>query len=163
MNKKLETAAGSATADSDRKRKQSSDRSDDNHHNRHHHHYHRKHRHESSSAKKSKTPPSSEKVRASHILIKHQGSRRKASWKDPDGVLISATTRDEAVAELKSLRDKIVSGEATFKEIATQHSHCSSYKRGGDLGQFQFWPKPNLGVMQFFGIWCEILLPPKLT
>ncbi|KAF6160571.1 hypothetical protein GIB67_019511 [Kingdonia uniflora] len=28
---------------------------------------------------------SSTKVKASHILIKHQGLRRKASWKDPEG------------------------------------------------------------------------------
>jgi len=24
-------------------------------------------------------------VRASHLLVKHQGSRRPASWRDPDG------------------------------------------------------------------------------
>ncbi|RLM65182.1 polyphenol oxidase II [Panicum miliaceum] len=37
-----------------------------------------------------------EKVRASRILIKHEGSRRKASWRDPEGVAISDTTRDDA-------------------------------------------------------------------
>ncbi|KAK4416800.1 Peptidyl-prolyl cis-trans isomerase Pin1 [Sesamum alatum] len=79
---------------------------------------------------------SSEKVRASHILIKHQGSRRKSSWKDPDGRAISATTREEAVSQLQALRRDILSGDASFKDLASQHSHCSSAKRGGDLGSF---------------------------
>ncbi|KAK1261411.1 Peptidyl-prolyl cis-trans isomerase Pin1 [Acorus gramineus] len=79
---------------------------------------------------------SSEKVRASHILIKHEGSRRKASWKDPEGRVISATTREAAAARLKGLREDIVSGRARFDEIASQISDCSSAKRGGDLGSF---------------------------
>lgn len=32
-------------------------------------------------------------MRASHILIKHQGSRRTASWKDVDGVVIKTRTK----------------------------------------------------------------------
>ncbi|MFX6572798.1 peptidylprolyl isomerase, partial [Acinetobacter baumannii] len=79
---------------------------------------------------------SSEKVRASHILIKHQGSRRKSSWKDPDGTVINATTREDAVSQLQALREDIVSGAASFSDLATRHSHCSSAKRGGDLGSF---------------------------
>ncbi|XP_068639949.1 peptidyl-prolyl cis-trans isomerase Pin1-like [Aristolochia californica] len=79
---------------------------------------------------------SSEKVRASHLLIKHQGSRRPASWKDPDGSVIKNTTRDAAVAQLKALREDIVSGKAKFGELAARHSDCTSAKRGGDLGPF---------------------------
>ncbi|KAM7516149.1 hypothetical protein LguiA_005732 [Lonicera macranthoides] len=79
---------------------------------------------------------SSGKVRASHILIKHQGSRRKASWKDPEGRIISSTTRESAVSQLKSLRDDISSGKAKFEDIAARYSDCSSAKRGGDLGSF---------------------------
>nr|CAD1843591.1 unnamed protein product [Ananas comosus var. bracteatus] len=30
-----------------------------------------------------------EEVRASHILIKHEGSRRRASWRDPEGRVIA--------------------------------------------------------------------------
>ncbi|XVF18005.1 hypothetical protein REPUB_Repub10bG0174300 [Reevesia pubescens] len=75
-------------------------------------------------------------VRASHILIKHQGSRRKASWKDPEGRVISNTTRETAVSQLKALRDDIVSGKAKFDEVASRYSDCSSAKRGGDLGPF---------------------------
>lgn len=32
-------------------------------------------------------------MRASHILVKHQGSRRTASWKDVDGVVIKTRTK----------------------------------------------------------------------
>lgn len=78
----------------------------------------------------------SNQVRASHILIKHQGSRRKASWKDPEGRVITNTTRDSAVSQLKALREDIVSGKAKFEDLASRFSDCSSAKRGGDLGQF---------------------------
>ncbi|KAK2657032.1 hypothetical protein Ddye_010084 [Dipteronia dyeriana] len=75
-------------------------------------------------------------VRASHILIKHQGSRRKASWKDPEGRVINSTTRDSAVSQLKTIREDIVSGKAKFADVASRISDCSSAKRGGDLGPF---------------------------
>ncbi|XP_039772141.1 peptidyl-prolyl cis-trans isomerase Pin1-like [Panicum virgatum] len=81
-------------------------------------------------------PPADEKVRASHILIKHEGSRRKASWRDPEGVAISATTRDDAADLARALRDQIVSGERKFEDIAAENSDCNSAKRGGDLGSF---------------------------
>ncbi|BAS87634.1 peptidyl-prolyl cis-trans isomerase Pin1 [Oryza sativa Japonica Group] len=77
-----------------------------------------------------------ETVRALHILIKHEGSRRKASWKDPDGRVISATTRADAAARLADLRDQILSGRANFADLAARHSDCSSARRGGDLGTF---------------------------
>lgn len=85
--------------------------------------------------KKSKMA-SSGQVRASHILIKHQGSRRKASWKDPEGRVIMNTTRDSAVSQLKALREDIVSGKVKFEDLASRFSDCSSAKRGGDLGPF---------------------------
>ncbi|RLM66433.1 peptidyl-prolyl cis-trans isomerase 1 [Panicum miliaceum] len=77
-----------------------------------------------------------ETVRASHILIKHEGSRRKASWKDPDGRVISATTRADAAARLLDLRNQIIAGQANFADLAARHSDCSSARRGGDLGSF---------------------------
>ncbi|XP_071722722.1 peptidyl-prolyl cis-trans isomerase Pin1-like [Rutidosis leptorrhynchoides] len=84
----------------------------------------------------SSSSSSSSTVRASHILIKHQGSRRKASWKDPEGQVISNTTRDAAVSRLLAIREDIVSGKAKFEDVATTVSDCSSAKRGGDLGKF---------------------------
>lgn len=90
--------------------------------------------------RKKKVKMSSSKVggeiRASHILIKHEGSRRKASWKDPEGRIIKSTTREAAVSQLKALRDDIVSGKATFEDVASRFSDCNSSKRGGDLGPF---------------------------
>ncbi|KAJ6915835.1 hypothetical protein NC652_018481 [Populus alba x Populus x berolinensis] len=74
-------------------------------------------------------------VRASHILIKHEGSRRKASWKDPEGRVIKNTTRDSAISQLKAIREDIVSGKAKFEDVASRISDCSSAKRGGDLGK----------------------------
>lgn len=73
-------------------------------------------------------------VRASHILIKHEGSRRKASWKDPEGLVIRNTTRDSAVSQLQLFRNDIISGKAKFEDVASRFSDCSSAKRGGDLG-----------------------------
>jgi peptidyl-prolyl cis-trans isomerase NIMA-interacting 1 len=86
-----------------------------------------------------------ETVRASHILIKHEGSRRKASWKDPDGRVISATTRADAAARLLDLRNQIIAGQANFADLAARHSDCSSARRGGDLGTVHI-PVPALSV-----------------
>lgn len=110
------------TRESDRKRKKAADRTT-----------------EKENQKKTKMSSSnrqSEEVRASHILIKHEGSRRKASWKDPEGRVIKNTTRDSAVSQLKAFRDDIVSGKAKFEDVAARVSDCSSAKRGGDLGQY---------------------------
>nr|XP_017248712.1 PREDICTED: peptidyl-prolyl cis-trans isomerase Pin1 [Daucus carota subsp. sativus] len=86
--------------------------------------------------KMSSSSSHADKIRAYHILIKHQGSRRKESWKDPQGKVIRNTTRDAAVSQLKSIRDDVVSGKAKFQDVATTLSDCSSAKRGGDLGYF---------------------------
>ncbi|KAI0489133.1 hypothetical protein KFK09_028975 [Dendrobium nobile] len=77
-----------------------------------------------------------DRIRASHILLKHEESRRKSSWRDPDGRLISITSRVKAAEQLRELREEIASGRSLFEDVAARHSHCSSAKRGGDLGQF---------------------------
>ncbi|CAH0484638.1 unnamed protein product [Peronospora effusa] len=73
-----------------------------------------------------------DQVRASHLLIKHSGSRRPASR------LSNHITRskEEAIVQLKQLRTQIVSGEAKFEDLAVKFSDCSSGTRGGDLGPF---------------------------
>ena len=80
---------------------------------------------------------------ASLILIKHQDSRRPASWKDPEGTAIQARTRDEAVATLRgflqtlsTVQNDPVQLHAMFAALAEQHSDCGSARKGGDLGQF---------------------------
>lgn len=77
------------------------------------------------------------KVRILHILKKHKGSRRPASWRNPK---ITISLQD-ARAELQELLDVLREEEgaslrATFEELARTESDCSSAKRGGDLGFF---------------------------
>lgn len=71
-------------------------------------------------------------VRASHILVKHAGSRRPASWRC-DNITIS---KEEALEKLAGIRESIVAGTGDFEAIAQSESDCSSAKRGGDLGHF---------------------------
>uniref|UniRef100_M8BEZ9 Uncharacterized protein n=1 Tax=Aegilops tauschii TaxID=37682 RepID=M8BEZ9_AEGTA len=55
-----------------------------------------------------------ETVRVLKILIKHEGSRRKSSWKDPEGRVISSTTHVDATPRL---------------DLTVQHSGFSSALR----------------------------------
>lgn len=73
------------------------------------------------------------KVRASHLLVKHSGSRRPASWKSEH----ITRSKQEAIDILKQHQQRILNGEATLEQIATTESDCSSAKRGGDLGFFE--------------------------
>ena len=75
-------------------------------------------------------------VRASHLLVKHQGSRRPASWRDPDGAIITKRSKAAALDELEAYREQIESGAVTFADLAAKVSDCSSAKHGGDLGFF---------------------------
>mmetsp|Transcript_56096 Transcript_56096/g.82050 ORF Transcript_56096/g.82050 Transcript_56096/m.82050 type:complete len:116 (+) Transcript_56096:45-392(+) len=74
-------------------------------------------------------------VRASHLLIKHSGSRRTASWKDPEGDEIKQRSKEQAIEILLGLRAQIQNAE-DFAGLASVHSDCSSARNGGDLGPF---------------------------
>ena len=79
---------------------------------------------------------------ASHILVKHQGSRRPASWKDPEGAVIRARTRDDAVAALNDCLQQLAGLAGAelahaFAGMAEQVSDCGSAQKGGDLGVFE--------------------------
>lgn len=78
----------------------------------------------------------SDDVRASHLLVKHQGSRRPASWRDPDGTYIPKKTKEAALDELLAYRDQIEKNVVSFADLAAKVSDCSSAKHGGDLGFF---------------------------
>lgn len=71
-------------------------------------------------------------VRASHILVKHRGSRNPSSWKEP----VVSRSEEEAMESIQQLRRRIVQGGEDFAEVAKIESHCSSAKQGGDLGWF---------------------------
>ena len=75
-------------------------------------------------------------VRASHLLVQHQGSRRPASWRDPDGTHITKKTKEAARDELLAYKEQIDTNVVSFAELAAKVSDCSSAKRGGDLGFF---------------------------
>ena len=72
-------------------------------------------------------------VRASHILLKHTGSRNPVVRKT--GLAVSRT-KEEAIAGITSFIQQIQAGQATFEDLALQHSECGSGQRGGDLGYF---------------------------
>ncbi|GJJ11881.1 hypothetical protein Clacol_006119 [Clathrus columnatus] len=71
-------------------------------------------------------------VRASHLLIKHRGSRRPSSWKE-DRITRS---QEEAETILRGFQNQINGDPIKFAELATIHSDCSSHTQGGDLGGF---------------------------
>jgi len=71
-------------------------------------------------------------VRASHLLVKHKDSRRPSSWKEP----VITRTKEEALAMIEAFMEQLVSGGADFADLASKESHCSSARRGGDLGDF---------------------------
>jgi len=73
------------------------------------------------------------KVKASHLLVKHKDSRRPSSWREEN----ITRSKEEAIKILESYIRMIESGEATFEDLATKYSDCSSAKRGGDLGFFE--------------------------
>mmetsp|Transcript_19441 Transcript_19441/g.23256 ORF Transcript_19441/g.23256 Transcript_19441/m.23256 type:complete len:117 (+) Transcript_19441:110-460(+) len=75
-------------------------------------------------------------VRATHILIKHSGSRRPASWKDPEGQEIKKRSKDQAIQELSQLREEIIAGKYVWEDVAQKVSDCGSAKAGGDLSWF---------------------------
>ena len=92
-------------------------------------------KHRSSSSSSSKP----DQVRALHILKKHRGSRRPASWrrsKITDTKEKAIADLEELIAILKDSEDDPKELRATFEELAKTESDCTSAKRGGDLGFF---------------------------
>ncbi|CAJ1054047.1 peptidyl-prolyl cis-trans isomerase NIMA-interacting 1 [Xyrichtys novacula] len=73
-----------------------------------------------------------DKVRCSHLLVKHNESRRPSSWREQN----ITRTKDEALELIQKYIEKIKSGEEKFESLASQFSDCSSAKNGGDLGLF---------------------------
>ncbi|NXY22609.1 PIN1 isomerase, partial [Atrichornis clamosus] len=77
------------------------------------------------------------RVRCSHLLVKHNQSRRPSSWRQER----ITRSKEEALELLfpvffPGYIQKIKSGEEDFESLASQFSDCSSAKAGGDLGAF---------------------------
>tara|TARA_B100001250_G_C19042018_1_gene462011 strand:- start:21 stop:464 length:444 start_codon:yes stop_codon:yes gene_type:complete len=90
-------------------------------------------------SKEEKTPAAGAvtRVRCSHLLVKHQESRRPASWRDETGAIIGKKTKECAIDELLAYREQIEKNVVSFAELATKVSDCSSARHGGDLGTFE--------------------------
>ncbi|XP_062304073.1 peptidyl-prolyl cis-trans isomerase NIMA-interacting 1 isoform X2 [Osmerus eperlanus] len=73
-----------------------------------------------------------DKVRCSHLLVKHNQSRRPSSWREEN----ITRTKDEALELIQKYIEQIRSGEEEFESLASQFSDCSSARNGGDLGLF---------------------------
>lgn len=73
-----------------------------------------------------------EKIRASHLLIKHKDSRRPSSWKEAE----ITRTKEEATSILLGHEARIRAGAVSLAELAVNESDCSSARKGGDLGFF---------------------------
>lgn len=85
----------------------------------------------------------SNKVRASHLLVKHAGSRRPSSWRD-DNITRS---KEDAIDRLKGFERQLNDSPdlaGTFAQIARKESDCSSARDGGDLGASSHSPRPGL-------------------
>ena len=76
-------------------------------------------------------PGNAKQVTASHILIKHRESRNPKSHKESQVI----RSKQEAIADVEEILAKIKAG-ADFAQLAEKESHCGSFKRGGDLGEF---------------------------
>jgi len=71
-------------------------------------------------------------VRASHLLVKHSGSRNPSSWKEKN----ITRSKQEAIEILRGYQSQINGSPEKFAELATEHSDCNSARKGGDLGVF---------------------------
>ncbi|KAL5519390.1 PIN1 [Sanghuangporus vaninii] len=79
-----------------------------------------------------------QQVRASHLLVKHRGSRRPSSWKEAT----ITRSKEEAIELLRQYESQIDGDPEKFGELATKYSDCSSHSNRGDLGYF------SRGMMQ---------------
>uniref|UniRef100_A0AAY5F417 Peptidyl-prolyl cis-trans isomerase n=1 Tax=Electrophorus electricus TaxID=8005 RepID=A0AAY5F417_ELEEL len=73
-----------------------------------------------------------DKVRCSHLLVKHNQSRRPSSWREEH----ITRSKEEALQLIQKYIEQIKSGEEDFETLASRFSDCSSARNGGDLGVF---------------------------
>ena len=74
-----------------------------------------------------------DKVRASHILCKHLGSRNPVSRRTGKPV---TADKESAIREIEAIIHQVQNDPGKFALIAQERSDCGSFSRGGDLGFF---------------------------
>lgn len=57
-------------------------------------------------------------VRCRHLLVKHAGSRRPASWKEPN----ITRSKEEAIQILQQHAEAIAQGRVAFDDLASRES-----------------------------------------
>jgi NIMA-interacting peptidyl-prolyl cis-trans isomerase 1 len=72
------------------------------------------------------------KIRAAHLLVKHNKSRKPKSWREPQ----ITRSLEEAKEIIKGYEQQIRSGQTTLGDLAVSESDCSSARKRGDLGFF---------------------------
>ncbi|KAK3933924.1 hypothetical protein QBC46DRAFT_92936 [Diplogelasinospora grovesii] len=85
-----------------------------------------------SSSLSASTNPEPGKIRAAHLLVKHNESRRPASWREAQ----ITRSKSEARQIIESYEQSIKSGKISFGDLARTESDCSSATKRGDLGYF---------------------------
>ncbi|EPY35076.1 peptidylprolyl isomerase [Strigomonas culicis] len=74
------------------------------------------------------------KLRASHLLIKYNGSRNPVSRRT--GQSSAGVTYEQALQELQQWAKDIQDGKVSFEDAAKARSDCGSFAKSGDLGFF---------------------------
>ena len=67
-----------------------------------------------------------DKISASHILIMHNESKDSRS----------SISKEKAKVLIEQIYDKLNEENASFRDLASKHSDCSSASSGGSLGEF---------------------------
>lgn len=67
-------------------------------------------------------------------------------------------SQDEAIARLNSYRQQVAAGQASFEDLARQHSQDGSARQGGDLG----WVSPGQFVPEFEQV-MDALRPGEMS
>ena len=83
--------------------------------------------------------PAGVAVRASHVLIKHAGSRNPISRRTNEST--AGLTQEDAEAEMAKWVESLDKDDRPLAEkfaaLAYHRSDCGSFAKGGDLGDFR--------------------------
>jgi hypothetical protein len=79
--------------------------------------------------------PDPASVRARHILIKHAQVKNPVSKGANPGPVSRAP--EDGLRLIEELHQQVMADPSKFADVATKHSECNSYVRGGDLGNFK--------------------------